>query len=225
MNPNAVALKQGWLWFVEGWRLFRMNPVIWIVGAAIWLGIEIALAFIPVIGPAIDALILPMLFAGFLHGARDLDNGEPLTVPTFFRGASDHSKLLPLLTLGVLSAGYEIVSAGFALLVGPIQAVVIIGPLGVMVVVALIYAVPLVIFEGLDAVSAVKRSFEACGENVAPLLIVFVILLGFAMITVMTLGAALLVIMPVTFCAAYRSYKSVYGQKVEPQPSEAAGGS
>ncbi len=45
-NNDGFSMKQGYLWFVDGWHIFKQQPVLFIIGPAIVpvrLGIEVLL--------------------------------------------------------------------------------------------------------------------------------------------------------------------------------------
>jgi uncharacterized membrane protein len=211
MEKKAFSMQEGWLWFVHGWEMFKKSPVLLIVAAFIWMALEVSIALIPVAGEVIDALLFPFLYAGFLFGARELYEERRLSLTHLFRGFTEGSKIKHLLTLGLLLAVAAIVEAGFVFLLGPVGAIFMAAPLAILVFSALLYSVPLVMFTDAEPVEAIKSSYRSCGQNIAALIVVYLVLLVFAIFTAGTLGLALLFIMPVTFLALYKSYKDIYG--------------
>ncbi|MGR9046923.1 MAG: hypothetical protein ACU83N_16705 [Gammaproteobacteria bacterium] len=210
MNDNGFSMKQGLQWFVEGWKLFTQSPLLMIIGAVLWTLLEVVLAFIPVLGEVLDGLLFPVLYAGFLYGIREVDEQRKLEIKHFFRGFQDISKLKGLLLLGLLMVFFEATEAGLALILGPFAALVIAAPLGILVFSGLLYSVPLVIFTETKPVEAVKSSYNNCGQHISAMISVYLMILAFAVVLVVTFGVALLVILPVTFCALYRSYQAIY---------------
>jgi uncharacterized membrane protein len=185
----------------------------------IWLLLEAGLGLLlQVLGIMIGALVFPMLYAGFLHGARELDQGGEISIGHLFRGFTRASRILPLLFLGLLPLSFEMITIGifdgaFDDLLGDVlPGLMAVAPLGIMAFVALLFSCPLVMFVGVRPIPAIKSSYEACGKNLAPLLVIMVFLMLLAVGSVITLGLGLFVAMPLSCCTLYLSYMSIYGQ-------------
>ena len=182
----------------------------------IWLLLEAGLTLLlQVLGIMIGALVFPMLYAGFLRGARELDRGGKLSIGHLFRGFTRASRILPLLFLGLLPLSFEMITLVIfdALLLDTIlPGLMVVAPLGIMVFVALLFSCPLVMFVGVRPIPAIKSSYKACGKNLAPLLVIVVFLMLLAVGSVITLGLGLFVAMPLSCCTLYLSYMSIYGQ-------------
>jgi hypothetical protein len=183
------------------------------MAALIWLLLEAGLVLLlQVLGIVIGALVFPMLYAGFLHGARELDQGGELSIGHVFRGFTRPSRILPLLFLGLLPLSFEMITLGFFLLGAVLPGLIVVAPLGIMAFVALLFSCPLVMFVGVRPIPAIKSSYEACGKNLAPLLVIVVFLMLLAVSSVITLGLGLFVAMPLSCCTLYLSYMSIYGR-------------
>jgi uncharacterized membrane protein len=163
------------------------------------------------------AAILPALFAGLLYGAAELDNSRALNIEDMFRGLTDPVKRIPLLKLGVVTVAATIPllivrlmlgGGAFLKLLGTLLAIALAGTIAVL----LIYACPLVMFAGVDPVEAVKNSIEACRKNTVPLAILGGGFLVAAMIAAIPMWLGFLILLPVTVCTLYMSYKHLYGQ-------------
>lgn len=211
---EAVEVIQAWRWIADGWRLFNRDPQTWMMATFIWLWLEIGLALLlPYLGLMIGTLVLPMLYAGFLHGARELDQGGEFSIGHVFRGFTRASRILPLLFLGLLPLSFEITLVIFGAFLGTVlPGLMAVAPLGIMAFVALLYSCPLVMFVGIRPIPAIHSSYEACAKNLAPLLVIVVFLMLLAVASVITLGLGLLVAMPLSCCALHLSYMSIYGQ-------------
>ncbi|MEZ5585193.1 MAG: BPSS1780 family membrane protein [Candidatus Competibacteraceae bacterium] len=236
MTAIQVDAGQGWNWIVEGWRLFIKAPGMWIVMLLIYLGINIVLSFIPLVGALATTLIAPALVGGMLYGAASLDRGEDLAIPHLFRAFQDQERLGPMLTLGaLLLACYIVVGlivagvlfggmigggalsgnlseeqlVGLALGAGLIFALIVL-VVSLLIAMALFYAIPLVMLGGQSPWSAVQSSFSACLTNWLPLLVFGLVYLVLAILAVIPIGLGFLVLMPVTFAAIYVSYRDVF---------------
>jgi hypothetical protein len=217
VEPNAVQS-----WVVRGWQLFVKNPGMWIFLTFIGLVVDVILALFPLrlLGSLALAVITPALFSGLLYGAAELDNGRSLNVEDLFRGLTDPVKRMPLLKLGVVTVvaaipgliGLLMFKGGmFLTLIGSL----IVAALSVAVVVALIYACPLVMFAGMDPVEAVRNSIDTCRKNLVPMAVFGGMFLFAAVVAAIPLWLGFLVLLPVTVCAVYASYKDLYSQ---PEP-------
>lgn len=210
MKDTGFTLKDGRQWFVGGWKLFTKKPLLLILGAIIWMLLEVALALIPVAGEMVDGLLFPVLYGSYLYGIRELDEQRKLKISHFFQGFIDKTKIISLLILGLLMVFYEILEAGLAMILGPFAALVLAAPLGILVISSLLYSVPLVMFGDSKPVDAIKSSYNSCGQHISAMISIYLILLVFAMVSIVTFGVALLIFIPVTFCAFYLSYKDIY---------------
>lgn len=217
VEPNAVQS-----WVVRGWQLFVKNPGMWIFLTFIGLVVDVILALFPLrlLGSLALAVITPALFSGLLYGAAELDNGRSLNVEDLFRGLTDPVKRMPLLKLGVVTVvaaipgliGLLMFKGGmFLTLIGSL----IVAALSVAVAVALIYACPLVMFAGMDPVEAVRNSIDTCRKNIVPIAVFGGMFLFAAVVAAIPLWLGFLVLLPVTVCAVYASYKDLYSQ---PEP-------
>jgi uncharacterized membrane protein len=239
MTVRKVDAGQGWSWIVEGWRLFIKAPGMWIVMLLIYLGINIVLSFIPLVGTLANALIAPALVGGMLYGAACLARDEDLAISHLFRAFQDQKRLGPMLTLGALLLGSYIVMGlvvagvifggvvgsgalsgnlseeqlmGLVMGSGLIFALILL-VLSCLIAMALFYAIPLVMLGGQAPWAAVQTSFSACLTNFLPLLVFSLIYLVLGILAVIPLGLGFLVLVPVTFAAIYASYKDVFPEQ------------
>ncbi|NJN47588.1 MAG: hypothetical protein HC808_15160 [Candidatus Competibacteraceae bacterium] len=239
MTVVKVDAGQGWSWIKDGWRLFIKAPGMWIVMLLIYLGINIVLSFIPLVGALATTLIAPALVGGMLYGAASLDRGEDLAIPHLFQAFQNQGRLGPMLTLGALLLGCYIVMGlivvavifggaigsgvlsgnlseeqlmGLALGSGLIFALILL-VLSFFIAMALFYAIPLVMLGGQSPWAAIQSSFSACLTNFLPLLVFGLIYLGLAFLALIPLGLGFLVLVPVTFAAIYASYQEVFPEQ------------
>ena len=80
MQVTQVDAKQGWLWVVRGFALFRSVPLGWIILCTTLLLIAATLSLIPMAGQFIFTLLSPVFLAGLMIGCRSLEQGEGLRV-------------------------------------------------------------------------------------------------------------------------------------------------
>lgn len=210
IKKSGYTLMTGWEWFVFGWQHFKRSPIIFVLGAVVWVGVEVGFAFIPYAGEIIDGLLFPFLYAGFLYAARELDVNGKIPVTAFFRGFANAPRAMTLLMMGVPLVVFEVVEFLVLETLGPLIALLMAAPFLVMVLCGLLFAVPLIIFEDYKALDAIKRSFQIAGKNISPLITVFLMMLVFSIVGVISFGVAFAVVIPVTFCAMYKSHEDFF---------------
>ncbi|UCH52186.1 MAG: DUF2189 domain-containing protein [Pseudomonadota bacterium] len=233
MKAKAVTVADAVGWFAGGWRIFIRHPALWIVLGLIFLVTAVVLSLVPFLGGTALTLLSPVLTAGFLHAAREVDQGRPLQATHVFQGFKAKDKLTRLLALGGIAVLIWVV-VFLALIVfigGPmmramqddmpahaasIDAGTFIGLSLVVVVLtlammALLYATPLVMFRGIAVGKAMRSSFVACARNWLPLLVFGVLYGAVAVLASMPFMLGWLVLLPVTVAMLYRSYSQMYG--------------
>jgi len=232
---NTIDAGQGLTWFAEGWKLFVKSPGMWIISTIVFLVIAVVLNFIPLLGQLIFGLIVVALVAGFLNGAKTIDEGGEMTLGALFSGLGDSAKRGRLLVLGVLLLVVEIIVAvvvGASVMSGPMMAAMGSGMSGelpaiqfgmgmfvglllslvllAVMLMAFTYAIPLVMFTDHDAIAAIKSSFNAGLKNFLPLLVFGIIYFILGIVAAIPFGLGYLLLFPVTVCAWYCSYKSIF---------------
>ena len=227
--------KQAWSWYKAGWRLFLINPWTWILYTFLWVLLAIFLWQIPLFGRAAWWMINPALYAGFLYQAAEMEQGRALAVNRFFIGLSNKTTRLPLLALGAIAlaayvfinvvtmvepslystieslfradASVGIVAIVINLLVRCVLSFMILA----LATMALLYSCPAILFAGSDGFDAMMNSFETCARHWRAFVAFMGIFIGLAIAAMIPMGLGFLVLMPVTFCAAYASYQTLYG--------------
>jgi len=232
MNIKKVNADAALGWLGEGWRLFKLNPGMWIALILVYLVIIVVLSFIPFLGALILALVTPALSTGLVHAARELDQGRDLAIEQLFAGLKEPKQRTPLLTLGAIYIGAGIVmllvmfllgggaliggmiaggeaAAGVAAAGGASLMIVIALMLAVLIAMAFVYAGPLVMFKSMPPVDSIKSSFNACVQNIVPLIVFGVILVVLSFIASIPFLLGWLVLGPVAVGAIYASYKAI----------------
>lgn len=239
MTAIRVDAGRGWGWIVEGWGLFVKAPGVWIVILLIYLALSVVLSLIPFVGMIAHALLSPVLVGGMLYGSAMQARGEELEIGHLFQGFRDQARMGPLVMLGLISvAGYVLMALVFVVFLGGgmmmgammdstgagvppeamsglfvgagLVALLIVLLIGLGVAMALFYGIPLVMLAGQNAWPAVQASVAACWINMLPLLVFGLIYLVLAVVAAIPLGFGFLVLLPVTVCAVYASYREVF---------------
>lgn len=232
--PRRVGAREGLQWVVEGFRLYRRNPLLLSAAFGVLFGTLMALGLIPAVGSALSELAWPLMVAGFMAAYRALDSGQELELPHFLAGA--RGPVIPLATvgavqlLGTLVIGQIMVGMGFdaqALMTAAqspqdpaaMQAVIERSMPALMTGLALFtplimatwFAPALILFGGARPATALGVSLKAVVRNWLAMLVN-----GLALGLVLFVSAlvpfllGLLVAMPVMFGSLYASYQALF---------------
>lgn len=198
MEPRAVKAGHGWRWIVDGFSLFKKNPVVWITLVLVLYVTFTILVRVPILGIVI-VLLMPVLLAGLMEGCRALDSGQELKITHLVCGfQKDTAHLVTLggislvgnllvLMIGAIMTGdaavtiMKSVSGGAAdpaaaeaiLRAAPkvFTAALVAFTFSLPLLMALWYAPLLVYFDNLKPLRSLVVSFEACWKNVLPFLV------------------------------------------------------
>lgn len=232
--PASSALN----WLVRGWTYFMRAPLPWLMLAALYILIGLLLSIVPVVGPLLTALLWPALAGGLYQAARMVDEGGTPGPGVLLTALRDPTLRGPILVLGVppvvafvlgalgfvlvlggatgagLATGSDQVAVGTLLggsLLLPLLAVL----LTVAVVVALLYAIPLVMFDGAGPMAAMEQSVLASVANALPLALLSLLYLVAAAFAAIPMGLGFLVLIPVITGAVYASYVDIWGSPAD----------
>lgn len=231
MIMRAVPAARGWEWIVEGFRLFRRTPLIWVVLTLALALMWIASFAIPLIGPLLFSLLLPVFLAGLMLGCRAVEGGEELELVHLFAGFKTHAS--PLVTIGgvylvgsILILGAILVMPGGSVLLAlprsanPEQIRAAMDSLALPLMVGFGFHVPLlmlvwfapllVVFHDFPPVPAMRLSFAACWSNFLPFAVYGLALFVLLFIAFIALLLGLIVLLPVIICSIYTSYKDLF---------------
>ncbi|HXF67327.1 MAG TPA: BPSS1780 family membrane protein [Burkholderiales bacterium] len=239
MEARALEASRGWRWIVDGFELFRRSPLVWIVLTLVMVLLWMASLMIPVLGPLLFNLLSPVLFAGLMIGCRALERGEPLEIGHLFAGFRDQAAAL--VTVGgvylvgtIVVLGLVFVSAGGSMMPAvmpkPGTDLEIVGAaarslalafaVGAAAYVPLLmlvwFAPPLIVFQRMAPVDAMKLSFGACWKNVLPFLVYGAAALALWIIASIPFLLGLIVLVPVLICSVYASYRDVFAARAAP---------
>ncbi|MCA1586481.1 MAG: hypothetical protein LC791_17485 [Acidobacteria bacterium] len=236
MTPSirSVAAARGLTWMPEGWRYFRHAPGEWMAIVLVFLIFTVGLSLVPFVG-LLNAILVPLLIGGIMHGCRAIDRGERLEFRHLLEGFQVNTPNLLLLGLVNLALSFGAGMLVFLVVVGTVgmtaiaaaSADMLAGPmvlggiamLGLLIIavtvpiaMAMWFAPALVAFHDVPALDAVRLSFVACARNLPALLLHSLLLVPLMLVTLLTLGLALLVILPVVWASIYISYKEIFGE-------------
>lgn len=234
MNVNKCDISEGINWLACGWKIFVPQWLMWIVVGLIFIGITFASMLIPLIGSLLYNLVMPALIAGLIWSAHEVEKGKELDATWLFEGLTNAEHRVPLLMLGAIwmgcvlvgtllffsivgtSAltalmGQELTPEMFAGLILPVMlGALLMFSIQLLGAMAMFYGVPLVILDKVPPLQAIQMSFRACLTNFLPLLIFGIALIILGVLAVIPFFLGLLVLLPLSFCANYCSYKAVF---------------
>ncbi len=233
MRIRSVDAGRGWQWIVEGFRLFRRSPFMWVVLTLVLALIWMIMFAVKLIGPLLFNLLSPVFFAGFMIGCRVLDEGGELELAHVFAGFKTHAA--PLVTVGgvylvgmIVILGLIFVTAGGNMLPGALSgkhtdmaalaaavrslalAVLVAFAVYMPLLMAVWFAPVLIAFHRMPAVPAMKLSFAACWRNLLPFTVYGFVILVLWFLASIPLLLGLLIVLPVVLCSIYASYKDIF---------------
>ncbi len=86
MNAAVVTAAQGARWLREGWRLFRVAPLAWLVLVFVYWLIMSVLSVLPVVGVMAATALVPAFAVGFMAASRAAQRGDSPGVELLFAG-------------------------------------------------------------------------------------------------------------------------------------------
>jgi uncharacterized membrane protein len=237
--PRAVDGGQGWNWIATAWDLFMKSPGVWIVNFILMMCIWFVLQFIPLIGQLAAHLLWPVFVGGLMLGCRALDRGESFEVAHLFAGFKTNTSQLVMVGVFLVVAGLIIV--GIVLLVvmlagggtllaalwgGSAAAVLaggtflVLGLFGMAVAMLLSiplfmaawFAPPLIVFNNMAAVDAMRVSFNACLKNIVPFLIYGLVMIILMIVASIPALLGWLALFPVIVASVYTGYRDIFAE-------------
>lgn len=229
VNLRVVGAGDSISWYQGGWKIFTANIANWVLMTLILGVIAIVLSFIPFIGAIALYLLLPLFLGGMFYSAQKLDQGRDAEIMDIFALFKDQQHLTPLIILGLIMLGIGFVSM---MLIGgmmfasvssmaagaemPMMPFIGMGGVLVALIVTVLsgmlflFATPLIVFQNMSPIDAIKNSFMGCVKNFPAFIIFMLIYMVLAFIAAIPFGLGLLVLVPVFLAATYIGYKRIF---------------
>lgn len=230
-----VGVGHGVQWISEGWSLFLRRPGLWLVTAFLQTLLILLVLLVPLLGQVGAHLLMPILSAGLMVVAHRVDYNEPVAVADAFTGFKEHAPAVVnvgvwymlgwmlIVALGLLLGGGAALS-GMAVgmethyawlgtvisVFGIILAVTISLLLVLPLVMSVWLAPPLAVFHDIPAMTAMKQSFLASWRSLPAFIVAFFLVALMLFLTSLTLGLALLVVIPIMAGATYAAYRDLF---------------
>jgi len=234
MEARKVEPAHGRLWIKQGWEIFKKAPVLWVVLSALFATGPTLISNIPVIGEPLATLLVPVLLGGLMLGCQALERGEHLMLGHLFAGF--HQRAQQLIALGGIGMVWAVLTELLMRLVGGTALVETMSSTqpeqdptamlnaitdasgawvlgGVMIcayLMASMFAPMLVLFDGMGPIDALKTSFKACMKNIGPLFVYGLVIVLLALLTIMTMGLGLVILLPLSQTSAYAAYRDIF---------------
>ncbi len=236
-EPRACPASDGWRWIREAFALVGARPGFWIGSFLLVFVVFFALALVPFVGQLATMFVGPFVIAGYANAARRQANGADPAIDQLLIGFRERAGTLVAVALLYLGGAIVIVFAmiavlfailGTGMLAGggeldpallaeswPLFAVVWLLTLALLVplIMAYWFAPALVVFDGLDAISAMKASFFGCLRNILPFLVYALALVPIAIIAALPLFLGYLVVVPMILATYYTAWRGVFGER------------
>lgn len=110
MQALTLSLRQGWRWLGEGFRIFRRNPPLLAFIVFAYWALMVLANEIPLLGPALASLFVPLFSVSLMNACRDLDRGDKLGPLTLFSGFQHDARALIVLGAGYVLATLAILA-------------------------------------------------------------------------------------------------------------------
>jgi uncharacterized membrane protein len=235
-HPRDLPAAKGLEWLAAGWRTLLQAPWVWLAQAVLYIVLLFALGLVPLLGWAAVLVAFPILSAGMVAGAAELEAGRPLKVGHLFEGLRHHAANLLMVGLfylvggllaGLIAAaiggsaaltGYilgALAGAGLAI-GGVVLASVIFTVLWVGLIMALWFAPALVLLHDVAPLEAMRLSVSACLHNLLCFGLLAVMLYVLIWVAMLPAGLGILVLVPVLAGALHASYRDTFGEAAAP---------
>jgi uncharacterized membrane protein len=210
MAQASLGANDAWQWIVRGWQLFLKNPVVWVVLTLIYIVSLFVLNMVPVVGALLAAVLTPVLIAGLLFGANELDQGRALAPAHLFQAFQDQPRLVQLALLGLVPLAVTLLQQALMAMSLPQALTTLVGlVLSLAGACALLFGLPLVMLGNKTAVEAVPASLRACLAQPLAVAVFLGLALLLIILAMIPLGLGLLVYLPVMVGAVHTGYRQV----------------
>ena len=244
MSDNIVEIRKlnaarGWIWVKHGYQLIMHNPLLAISLALIGSLVIFATLLIPLVGPLLALLVMPVLIAGYMRVCRALEENEEVELKHLFAGFGKHVR--PLVSLGgylmlaMLAVSMAMIFIGGEALTklleafqasqdtqvlmqammtagGSVGLSLLLGfTAGFALMLAFQYAPMLVFFSNVAPITALRASLAGSLRNIIPYTVYNLIIQVIALLLgILPFGIGVIVFLPLAFTSLYVSYRNIF---------------
>jgi uncharacterized membrane protein len=239
MEIKKLNVARGWIWVKQGYQLIMLNPLMSITLALICALVMFTALSMPVLGPLLAVLLIPIVIAGYMRICRALEEEESVELALLFEGFQKHTARLAalggFLMLGMLFSSMAMVITGgealrtllenvntandpqmlFAAMMAPGSGVTFSLLIGIFLVCILMlafqYAPMLVFFNDLPPVEALRASLLGSLRNLIPYTVYNIIMQFIALaLGILPYNIGLIILLPLGLTSLYVSYRNIF---------------
>jgi uncharacterized membrane protein len=239
MEIRKLNAARGWTWVKQGYQLIMRNPLMSVTLALVCALAVFTVLRLPVFGPLLAVLLIPIVIAGYMRVCRALEEEENIELPHLFEGLRKYAARLAalggFLMLGMLFSSMAMVIAGgealrtllenvntandpqmlFTAMMTPGSGVAFSLLIGISLVCLLMlafqYAPMLVFFNDLQPAEAMRASLSGSLRNIVPYTVYNIILQVIALaLNILPYGIGLVVLLPLGLTSLYVSYRNIF---------------
>jgi len=216
-NSRKVEAGAAFNWLRQGWALFVARPLLWLAGTSAVLLFAIACLLLPQPSWALFFLLLPALMVATLLVCRDLAEDRKTALADCLAGfrirAGGLALIGLLLALFLLAAwwcGRALVGDAAIGLSARLFSALATLLLAMPVLLAAAFAPVLYFLNDMPPLEALKASFNACAHNWLALMVFALLFLLLALVTAISAGLGLFLLIPVMSGAHYAAYRDFF---------------
>ncbi len=228
LHARIVPWRHAFAWYEEAMRLWKQAPIPWALLALLTLASELGLQAVPTVGPVLGKIVTPLVACGMVLAAAVADRGRRpplrLAAAAFRARGTAIAAIVTASFVTFAAEGYAAWWVADANLFAPgpdaleLSNTAIFGIYAIGVLASLpVGFVPFhVLLEKTGFGDAFAASWNAFVLNTGPLLVyaaASMLLLG---IGVMTMGVALVVVLPLWTASSYSAWKDIFGVRDAP---------
>ena len=250
MEIHRVPASHGWLWVKHAYRLIMRSPLQAFSMTMAFAFFLFLARLIPLVGPLLALLMMPVLMAGYVRGCRALEFSETVEprfiIAGFENRATQLASLGALLLLGIVivsivttelggSAMYailetfknqknpnELITAMLAPGSGVRLALFAGFSLLFALMLAMQFAPMLVYFNKLTPLQALKASLFASVRNIIPFSVYSLIMQVIAFVlSPIPFGLGWMILLPIGLTSMYVAYRDIFAEPEESTVKEA----
>lgn len=239
MEIKKLNAARGWIWIKHGYQLIMRNPLMSITFALISALIMFAAYKVPLFGPLLLLLLMPVVMAGYMRVCRALEEEEEVELAHLFEGFQKHTARLTalggFLLVGLLISSMVMVLIGGEELrtllegvnsadnpqtlidemwtAGSGVAISLLAGFALMCVLMLAfqYAPMLVFFNEVPPFAALRASLSGSLRNIIPYTVYNLIMQAVALVLgMLPFNIGLIALLPLALTSLYVSYRNIF---------------
>ena len=239
MEIRKLNIARGWTWVKQGYQLIMLNPLMSIAFALICALAMFTVLKVPVLGPLIAILLMPVVITGYMRVCRALEEEEEVELMHLFAGFAKHTAQLFMLggflMLGLMISSMVMVFIGGEelrtlldninsssdpqILLDAMSAAgsgvafsLLVGfTLVCVLMLAFQYAPMLIFFHDVKPVAAMRASLSGSVRNLLPYALYNLILQSIALVlSMLPYNIGLLLLLPLGLTSLYVSYRNIF---------------